>query len=60
MKSGKNLEQVLTKLKESGKADHVSIASRVCMEDEQLFDSIEAYEQAPESGYFTLAIVKEH
>lgn len=59
MKSGKNLEQVLAKLKERGEAEHVGIVSRVTMKDEQLFSTIEAYEQAPAQGYFTLAIVKE-
>ncbi len=58
MKSGRNLEQVLSKLKELGQADTVKIVSRVSMEDEKLYHSLHAYETEPATGYFTLAIVK--
>ena len=59
MKSGRNLAAVLDKLKERGCGARTKIAFRAAMEGQRLFSSIEEYEKSPESGYFTLAIVKE-
>ena len=56
MKSGKHLGHVLDKLKR--RECEVKIASRVSMEGQRLYNSIEEYEKSPETGYFTLAIVK--
>lgn len=60
MKSGENLKTVLEKLKEDGNNENVKIASRVTLEGERLFESIEEYEKAPVAGYFTLALVSEN
>lgn len=59
MKSGENLKRVLEVLKERGYGNRTKIASRVAMAGQKLYDNIEAYEQSPETGYFTVAIVKE-
>ena len=59
MKSGRKLETVLSKLKELGYGSSTKIAYRAAMADQRLFGSIEDFEKSPESGYFTLAIVKE-
>jgi precorrin-2/cobalt-factor-2 C20-methyltransferase len=59
MKSGKNLETVLQKLKERGYGSRTKIAFRAAMDGQRLYGSIEEYEKSPEAGYFTLAIVKE-
>ena len=58
MKSGGNLRSVLEKLKEHGLAANTAIASRVTMDGERLYASIDEYEKSPETGYFTVAIVK--
>ena len=66
MKSGENLSHVLSELKKRGYAERTKIAYRVSLDGEQLFESIEAYEagksgdNAINSGYFTLVIVKEN
>ena len=60
MKSGENLMKVLKKLKERGYGDKTKIVSGATMDGQRLYDSIEEYEQSPETGYFTLAIVKEN
>jgi precorrin-2/cobalt-factor-2 C20-methyltransferase len=59
MKSGKNLAHVLDALKKRGYADKTKLACRVTMEGQRLFGSIGEYESAQESGYFTIALVKE-
>ena len=59
MKSGANLTHVLKKLKERGYEDKTKIACRVAMDGQRLYTSIEKYEESPETGYFTLLIVKE-
>jgi len=59
MKSGGNLARVLAKLKERGYGDRTKIACRVAMDGQRLFTNIEDYEKSPETGYFTIAIVKE-
>lgn len=59
MKSGGNLECVLEKLKERGYGDRTKIAYRATMNGQRLYTSIEDYEKSPETGYFTVAIVKE-
>jgi len=59
MKSGENLTHVLSKLKERGKGASTLISYRATMDGQQLYTSIEEFEQAPEAGYFTLALVKE-
>jgi len=59
MKSGENLGRVLEKLKEHGYGDKTKMAYRVSMDGQRLYSSIEEYEKSPETGYFTLAIVKE-
>jgi len=56
MKSGKHLGSVLDKLK--ARRYDVKIASRVSMEGQRLYESIEEYEKSPESGYFTIAIAR--
>lgn len=58
MKSGENLLNVLGMLKERGYGDKVRIASRVTMDAQRLYKNIAEYEQSPEPGYFTLAILK--
>jgi precorrin-2/cobalt-factor-2 C20-methyltransferase len=60
MKSGANLAGVLEKLKKCGYGDRVKIACRATMDDERLYSSIEEYEQASETGYFTVVIVKDY
>ena len=59
MKSGENLMLVLAQLKARGYGDRTKIVCRATMDGQRLYDSIEAYEQSPEAGYFALAIVKE-
>lgn len=56
MKSGKNLAPVLAKLKKRG--HEAMIASRVTMEEQKLYRNIDEYKKSPETGYFTIAIVK--
>ena len=58
MKSGTNLAHVLGKLKRRGLGDRTKIAHRATMEGQRLYENIEEFEQSPETGYFTLAIVK--
>ena len=59
MKSGDNLTHVIEKLKERGFGDRVKIACRVTMEGQKLYKNVEEYDKSPETGYFTLAIIKE-
>ena len=59
MKAGRNLDNVLQKLKDSGYGDRTMIVSRAAMDGQRLYTSIEEYEKSPEPGYFTLTIVKE-
>ena len=60
MKSGENLMQVLEKLKKKSYGERTKIACRCTMDGQKLFSSIDAYEKsAADSGYFTIAIVKE-
>ncbi|MDR0314034.1 MAG: precorrin-2 C(20)-methyltransferase [Treponema sp.] len=59
MKSGGNLTQVLEKLKQCSYGERTKIACRCTMDGQRLFNSIDDYEKSPESGYFTIAIVKE-
>lgn len=58
MKSGNNLAQVLDILKERGYGGRTKIACQVSTGRQQLYESIEDYEKAPEAGYLTVAIVK--
>ena len=58
MKSGENLTSVLNKLKERGHGDRTKIAYCVTMDGQRLYANIDEYEQSSETGYFTLAIVK--
>ncbi|MCL1913066.1 MAG: precorrin-2 C(20)-methyltransferase [Eubacteriaceae bacterium] len=60
MKSGANLDNVLEMLKERGLSANTKIASRVAMDGQRLYESIEEYEASPQKEYFTLAIVKEN
>ena len=59
MKSRDNLKYVLVKLKERGYGAQTHIVSRVTMDGEQIYADIEEFEKAYDSGYFTIAIVKE-
>jgi precorrin-2 methylase len=59
MKSGEKLMYVLEKLKERGYNNYTKIASRVAMDGQRLYNSIDDYEKSPSKGYFTVAIVKE-
>ena len=59
MKSGENLRYVLSELKKSGYVDRTKIAYRATMDGQRLYNSLEDFEKSPESGYFTIAIVKE-
>ena len=59
MKSGHALTRVLERLNDRGVGNNVKIISCVTMADQQIFHSIDEYEKSPETGYFTLAIVKE-
>jgi precorrin-2/cobalt-factor-2 C20-methyltransferase len=59
MKSGEQLGRILAEIKEHGYGNHTKIAYRVAMEGQQLYQSIEDYEKAPETGYFTIVIMKE-
>ena len=58
MKSGGNLAQILKRLKERGYGDRTKIAYRAAMDGQRLYAGIEAYDKSPETGYFTLAIIK--
>jgi len=58
MKSGENLNNVLAKLSERGYGGRTVIAFRASMEGQRLYGSIDEFFSSPESGYFTLAIVK--
>jgi precorrin-2/cobalt-factor-2 C20-methyltransferase len=60
MKSSENLLPVLASLKARGLAEKTSVASRVSMADQELFTNIADFEAAPQTGYFTVAIVKEN
>ena len=60
MKSGENLGHVLKKLESRGLGSRIKIASRVSMESQKLYANIEDFDKSPETGYFTLAIVKEN
>ncbi|MCL2166318.1 MAG: precorrin-2 C(20)-methyltransferase, partial [Clostridiales bacterium] len=57
MKSGENLTHVLEKVKARGQ--DAMIACRVGMAGQTLYRSIDEYNQTPETGYFTVAIVRE-
>jgi precorrin-2/cobalt-factor-2 C20-methyltransferase len=59
MKSSENLRTVLAELKARGLNANTKVASRVTMDGQALFNSIDEFEQSDEGGYFTLAIVKE-
>ena len=59
MKSGDNLAQVLETLKKRGYGNRTKIACRVSMDDQRLYSNIEDYEKSPETGYFTIVLVKE-
>jgi precorrin-2 methylase len=59
MKSGASFTRVLEKLKERGYNDRTKIASRVTMDGQRLYESITKFEESPETGYFTIAIVKD-
>ena len=59
MKSNGNLDIILEKLKSRGYGNRTKIAYRATMDGQRLFKSIEEYEKSPETGYFTIAIVKE-
>ena len=59
MKSGAKLNRVLEMLKERGYGDRTKIAYRATMDGERFYHNIGEYEKSPETGYFTLAIVKE-
>jgi precorrin-2/cobalt-factor-2 C20-methyltransferase len=59
MKSGENLARVLEKLKERGYENRTQIAYCATMENQRLYFNTEEYEKSPETGYFTIAIVKE-
>jgi len=59
MKSGENLGHVLELLKKRGYGSRTKIASRVSMDNERLYTSIDDFYKSPAPGYFTLAIVKE-
>ena len=61
MKSGENLSCVLRKLRERGYGDKTKIAYRATLDGQQLFNSINEFENCNmqiQPGYFTLAIVK--
>ena len=58
MKSGEELARALEKLKELGYGDKIKVATRVTMEGQQLYNSVDDYEKSQEAGYFTVAIVK--
>ena len=59
MKSGENLNCVLKKLKEHGYGEKTRIACRVSMDSQRLYTCIDEFEESKETGYFTLAIVRE-
>ncbi len=62
MKSGKNLKNNLTLLKNRGFAEGTKIATRCTMEGEQVFDNIEqieSQENMDQLGYFSIIVVKE-
>ena len=60
MKSGEKLARVLDKLKILGYGDRTRIAYRATMDGQRLYFGIDDYEKSPETGYFTLAIIKEN
>ncbi|MCL2137282.1 MAG: precorrin-2 C(20)-methyltransferase [Coriobacteriia bacterium] len=59
MKSGANLLKVLDELKARGLSLNTQIVSRATMEGQRLYRSIAEFEADPDTGYFTVAIVKE-
>ena len=59
MKSGNNLANVIDRLKARGYAARTKIAYRVTMDGQRLFADLGEFESAPETGYFTLALVRE-
>ena len=59
MKSGENLLKVLESLKSRGLADRTNIVSKASMADQRLFFNIASFEADAQTGYFTVAIVKE-
>ena len=59
MKSGTNLAIVLDKLKKRGYGAKTKIVCRATMDGQRLYNSIEEYDNSPETGYFTTLIVKE-
>ncbi|MCL2632177.1 MAG: precorrin-2 C(20)-methyltransferase [Coriobacteriia bacterium] len=59
MKSSANLVSVLEELKRRGQNNNTYVVSRASMADQRLFRSIDNFLEDPETGYFTIAIVKE-
>jgi len=59
MKSASSLADVLSRLRTRGLNEQTKIVYQATMPGQRLYHSLDEYEQAPESGYFTLAIVKE-
>ena len=59
MKSASSLSDVLSRLRARGLNEQTKIVYQATMPGQRLYNSLDEYEQAPESGYFTLAIVKE-
>ena len=57
MKSGAAFTRVLDKLKERGLGDNAKIVCRATMPDQRVFQSIEDFENTPDAGYFTIAII---
>jgi len=58
MKSGEKLIRTLEELKERGYGDHTKIACQVAMNGQRLYGCIDEFFESPQTGYFTLAIVK--
>jgi precorrin-2/cobalt-factor-2 C20-methyltransferase len=59
MKSGENLMVVLAELTRRGYADSTYVVSRATMSDQRLFKGIDSFFADPETGYFTVAVVKQ-
>ena len=60
MKSGENLLAVLRELQQRGYNQQTMVVCRATMSGQRLYRSIDEYLDDPDTGYFTVAIVKEN
>lgn len=58
MKSGGNLDNVLSAIRELGLSENVKIVERCTMDDQQIFNSVEEIKNAGGTGYFSVILAK--